>query len=194
LLCLVCTGATMSPAMETFQVIVEGRCLEGFDPAEVRAELAELLGQTEAVAGQILAGREIVMKSRVDIVTSTRYVEVLRSIGVASWVVPEMLDLDVDYAVRLISAEPAIAAAGRNPSGVPDTTQPPRPVVPPQQGRAAAKPATVFGWFVMAGTAFVLAVGGVALLTSPGRAGKDVATPVSAAAPALQATTGRLPP
>src|SRR5271157_6269962 len=109
--------------METFQIILQGQCLEGFDPAEVRTALAKLLGQTEAVAGQLLAGGEIVVKSRVDIVTSTRYVEALRAIGVASWVAPETLDLDVDLAVRLMNAQPGMVAVSHNHSSFPDTTQ-----------------------------------------------------------------------
>ena len=113
--------------METFQVILEGGCLEGFDPAEVRTAVAELLGETEAVAGQLLAGREVVVKSRADIVTSTRYVAALRSIGVASWVVPEMLDLDVDLAMRLMSADLEIAVVGRSPSKGPYSAPPQRP-------------------------------------------------------------------
>ena len=185
--------ATRSPSMETFQVILEGGCLEGFDPAEVRTAVAELLGQTEAVAGQLLAGREVVVKSRVDIITSTRYVAALRSIGVASWVVPEVLDLDVDLAVRLMSADPEIAVVGRSRSRGRDTAQPRWPVLPSQHGRAASKATTVFGWFVVAGTAFVLIVGGVALLTSSSRAGKAVSTPTSAPAPAQQVPTGRPP-
>jgi len=179
--------------METFQVILEGGCLEGFDPAEVRTAIAELLGETEAVAGQLLSGREVVVKSCVDIITSTRYVEALRSIGVASWVVPEMLDLDVDLAMRLMSADPEIAVVGRSPSKGPDTAQPHRPVPPSQHGGAASKATTVFGWFVVAGTAFVLMVGGVALLTSSGRAGKVVSTPTAVPASAQQVPTGRPP-
>jgi hypothetical protein len=179
--------------METFQVILEGGCLEGFDPAEVRTAVAELLGQTEAVAGQLLAGREVVVKSRVDIITSTRYVAALRSVGVASWVVTEVLDLDVDLAVRLMSADPEIAVVGHSRSKGPDTAQPRWPVLPSQHGRAASKATTVFGWFVVAGTAFVLIVGGVALLTSSSRAGKAVSTPTSAPAPAQQVPTGRPP-
>jgi hypothetical protein len=180
--------------METFQVILEGECLEGFDPAEVRTAVAELLGETEAAAGRLLAGREVVVKSRADIVTSTRYVAALRSIGVASWVVPERLDLDVDLAVRLMSADPEIAVVGRSPSKDPDTLRPHRPVLLSQHGRAPSKPTTVFGWFVVAGTAFVLIVGGVALLTSSGRARKDVSTPTILPAPAQQVPTGRPPP
>jgi hypothetical protein len=178
--------------METFQVILEGGSLEGFDPAEVRTALAELLDQTEAVAEQLLAGREIVVRSHEDIISSTRYVEALRSIGVASWVVPEMLVLDANLVTRLMSAEPEIAVVGHSPSHstVPESKQPYRPVLPSQHGRAAY----VFGWFVVAGTAFVLAVGGVALLTSSGRAGKDVSTPALAPAPAQQVPTGRPPP
>lgn len=177
--------------METFQVILEGECLEGFDPAEVRTAVAELLGETEAAAGRLLAGREVVVKSRADIVTSTRYVAALRSIGVASWVVPERLDLDIDLAVRLMSADPEIAVVGRSPSKGSDTAQPHRPVL--QSHRAASKATTVFGWFVVAGTAFVLIVGGVALLTSSGRARKDVSTPTSVPAPVQQVATGRPP-
>src|SRR5271166_3765241 len=123
--------------METFQVILEGRCLEGFDPAEVRSALAELLGQTEAVAGQFLAAREVVVKSRVDIVTSTRYVEALRSIGVASWVVPEVLSLDVDLAVSLINTNPEFAVVGRKHSRGPDATRLATPDTQLQHGRSA---------------------------------------------------------
>jgi hypothetical protein len=177
--------------METFQVILEGRCLEGFDPAEVRTAVAELLGETEGVAGQLLAGREVVVKSRADIMTSTRYVAALRSIGVASWVVPEMLDLDVDLAVRLMSADPEIAVVGRSPSKGPDSAQLQGPVLPSRHGRAASTATTVFGWFVVAGTAFVLIVGGVALLTSSSRAGKNSSTPTAAPAPGKQVPTGR---
>jgi len=168
--------------------------LEGFDPAEVRAAIAELLGETEAVAGQLLAGREVVVKSRMDIITSTRYVEALRSIGVASWVVPEMLDLDVDMAIRLMSADSEIAVVGPSTWKSPDAAQPHRPVLPSQQRRATSKATTVFGWFVAAGTAFVLIVGGVALLTTSVRTGKHISSPTSAPAPAQQLPTGRPPP
>ena len=180
--------------METFQVILDGRCLEGFDPAEVRSALAELLGQTEAVAEQLLAGSEVVVTSRMDIVTSTRRVEALRSIGVASWVVPEVLNLDVDLAVSLMNTNPEFGVVGRRYSRVPDATRLATPDTQLQHGRSASKQASVFGWFVLAGTAFALTVGGLAVLASSGRAGKDDSTPVSAPAPALQVPTGRPPP
>jgi hypothetical protein len=173
--------------METFQVILESGCLEGFDPAEVRAALAELLGQTEAVAGQLLAGHEVVVKSHEDIITSSRYVEALRSIGVASWLVPETLDLDADLAVRLMSVDPEIEVVGHSHLKVPESTQLHGRVLPSQHGRAALKAATVFGWFVVAGTAFALTVGGVAVLAYSSRAGKDLAMSASAPAPSEQA-------
>lgn len=173
--------------METFQVILEGGCLEGFDPAEVRAALAQLLGQKEAVAGQLLAGHEVVVKSHEDIITSSRYVEALRSIGVASCLVPETLDLDADLAVRLMSVEPEIEVVGHSHSKVPESTQLNRRVLPSQHGRVALKATTVFGWFVVAGTAFALTVGGVAVLAYSSRAGKDLAMPASTPAPTEQA-------
>ena len=49
--------------METFNVVVEGRCLPGFDPAQVRVQLAKLVRQTEDAAGRLLAGREVIVKS-----------------------------------------------------------------------------------------------------------------------------------
>ena len=173
--------------METFQIILQGQCLEGFDPAEVRTALAKLLGQTEAVAGQLLAGGEVVVKSRVDIVTSTRYVEALRSIGVASWVAPEMLDLNVDLASRLMNSQ--AEAASDNHSSASYTTQLLRPVTSSQPGPSVFRQSNVFEWFVLAGTAFALTVGGFAMLTSPGRAGKQVSAPATAPAPAQHGPT-----
>ena len=172
--------------METFQVILEGRCLEGFDPAEVRSALADLMGQTEAIAEQLLGAHEFIVKSRVDIVTSTRYVEALRSIGVASWVVPETLNLDVDLAVSLIDTNREFAVVGRKHSRVPDATRLATPDTQLQHGRSASTQTSVFGWFVLAGTAFALTVGGLAVLASSGRAGKDASMPASAPAPAQQ--------
>jgi hypothetical protein len=172
--------------METFQIILQGQCLEGFDPADVRTALAKLLGQSEAVAGQLLAGGEVVVKSRVDIVTSTRYVEALRAIGVASWVAPEMLDMDVDLAVRLMNTQPGMAAVNDNDPGFPDTTHLLRPVTSSRQSRSVVRQSNVFGWFVLAGTAFALTVGGVALLTSSRGAGKDASAPAAGHAPAQE--------
>ena len=178
-------------SMETFQVILESGCLEGFDPAEVRTALAELLGQSEDVAEQLLLGREVVVMSHEGIVASTRYVEALRSIGVASWVVPERIDLDADLAVRLMNAEPEMAVADRclSRSTVPESTSPQSHLLPSQHGRAAS----VFGWFVVAGTAFVLAVSAVALLTSSGRVGDGVSTSTSTPVPERQEPAGRPP-
>jgi len=75
--------------METYRVVVEGRCLPGFDPVRVRAELAALIRQSEEVAARMLAGRHVVVRLGEERANASRYVEALRAAGVAASMAPE---------------------------------------------------------------------------------------------------------
>jgi hypothetical protein len=75
--------------METYRVVVEGRCLPGFDPVRVRADLAGLIRQSEDVAARMLAGRHVVVRLGEERANASRYVDALRAVGVAASLAPE---------------------------------------------------------------------------------------------------------
>jgi len=94
--------------MDTFSVIVEGRCLDGFVATAVRAELAQLMKISEEHAAALLAGRDVRVKSGVDAVTGERYLVALRGAGVACRLDRERLEFDVPTATT--AAPPAAVA------------------------------------------------------------------------------------
>ena len=75
--------------METYRVVVEGRCLPGVRSGPGRAELATLIRQSEEVAARMLAGRQVVVRLGEERANASRYVEALRAVGVAASIAPE---------------------------------------------------------------------------------------------------------
>lgn len=99
--------------MDTFSVIVEGRCLDGFDATTVRTALAQLMKISDERAAALLAGRDVRVKSGVDAATGDRYLVALRAAGVACRLDSERLDFDAP-----IQSAAAPAAAFAQPAAV----------------------------------------------------------------------------
>lgn len=77
--------------MDTFRVVLEGRCIDGFASEAVKASLTRLMRVTEAVAEQLLQGRETTVKQGVDQETGERYLTALKAAGMACRLEPENL-------------------------------------------------------------------------------------------------------
>jgi Tfp pilus assembly major pilin PilA len=69
--------------MSRFNVVIEGRCLDGFDQNKVLTDLAKLTRQSESTATRFLNGQSITVKSGIDSASAERYLSALRTIGVA---------------------------------------------------------------------------------------------------------------
>ena len=110
--------------METFSVIVEGHCLEGFDAAVVQKRLSELMKISEDRAATLLAGQATRVKSGADAATGKRYLVALRASGVACRLDSEQLEFDeVQGSVPEPPEEaPARAASGFTASAETATT------------------------------------------------------------------------
>ena len=76
-----------------FRVVIEGGILPQFNSSDVIERLANLFKQTEEAAAKLLSGRSRTVKSGVDHATAIRYLNALRSIGVACRVEREVRDL-----------------------------------------------------------------------------------------------------
>lgn len=84
--------------METFNVIVEGGVLPGFEIGQVSSDLAKLINQSDEFARTLLQGNETTIKSDVDSKTGDVYLAALRRIGVACFVAPRKLEIDIGLA------------------------------------------------------------------------------------------------
>lgn len=80
--------------MGEFRVVVDGRVLAGFDPAQVRVNLARLTRQDAVTVDRLLAGRAVTVKANVDAASGERYLSTLRDIGVACHLESETLEFD----------------------------------------------------------------------------------------------------
>ncbi len=77
--------------MDTYSVVVEGHCLDGFVSPDVRPRLARIVGVSEHAATKLLAGCETSVKTGIDARTAMRYVKALRAVGVACRLQSEQL-------------------------------------------------------------------------------------------------------
>jgi hypothetical protein len=81
---------------DSFNVVLDGTILAGYDPTIVKAQLAALIKRDVQFAGRLLSGHTTKIKSEVDAATGARYMETLQRIGVAVHLEPETLEVDAD--------------------------------------------------------------------------------------------------
>jgi hypothetical protein len=164
--------------MDTFRVVLEGRCIDGFASEAVKASLTRLMRVTEAVAEQLLQGQETTVKQGVDEETGERYLTALRAAGMACRLEPENLPFDVAALAPSHSETTAVDAIARStPPVVVDehetTTMPPSVAHPPKRETSASK--RVVGTMVAGLATVALVFGGIFLSRFNGQANSDSA-------------------
>lgn len=80
--------------MDTFRVVLDGVCINGFEDDKVKIELARLIRQTAEVSAGLLAGQQTTIKSGIDESTGERYLRAFRDIGVACHIELETFDVN----------------------------------------------------------------------------------------------------
>lgn len=80
----------------SYRVVIEGKCLAGFESSKVHKDFARLIRQSDAIAANLLVSSESTIKTGIDKVTGDHYLNTLRQIGVACRMEEESTFLDVD--------------------------------------------------------------------------------------------------
>lgn len=106
--------------MDTFRVVLEGHCLDGFEPVAVQAALAKLTKQSEESVARLLSGTETAVRTGVDAATAERYVAALRAVGAACRADLEQLAFDANFALGDTAPGGNAGAPTRSDAGRPD--------------------------------------------------------------------------
>lgn len=81
--------------MNTFRVVLEGRCIDGFTAETVKTGLSRLMRVNSEVVEEILQGHDSTVKRGLDQATGDQYLTALRAVGMACRLEPENLEFDV---------------------------------------------------------------------------------------------------
>ena len=121
-----------------FQIVFRGKLLAGFEPAQVRSNLAKLFRVDEARIGAMLAQPKWVVKAGLDKAQAQRFQEALRDAGM---MVAVMNDLPAAATESGSSEKPAPSA----PSAAPEPVRTAQAVSQPPAGAPAGAPETASG-------------------------------------------------
>ena len=99
--------------MDTFRVVLEGRCIDGFSVDAVGAGLCRLMRVSEADAVAFLRGKDTTVKNGVDQASGDRYLIALRAIGAACRLEQENLEFDVSSGASSNKTNPVSSAEHR---------------------------------------------------------------------------------
>lgn len=101
------------------ELVFRGECLEGYDPAAVRATLAKALKLDQRRADRLFSGRRIVVRRNVDVVAAHRYIAKFAMMG------------------AVLQAEPQEGVSEEPPAPLPPPAPPPPPAALPVLKTAA---------------------------------------------------------
>jgi len=120
---------------DSFNVVLDGTILAGFDRLVVQAQLAGLIKRDVEFAGQLLSGRRTTIKSGVDAALGERYITALRHVGVSASLQPESLEIDPDLELGPAPSTASPAMPEPPQAGISAT---PKPTAAPQAAKMAA--------------------------------------------------------
>ena len=95
---------------ETYAIVFRGETVEGFDAAQVQAQLAKLLRLDPKKAQALFSGKQVVLKKTADKAEAAKYGKALKKVG-------------ADVKIRVIKAEPQPATQSPPPAQQPTASR-----------------------------------------------------------------------
>lgn len=107
--------------MQSYRLIVEGKVLDGFDPQQVREQVAQVfkLQDRPDKLDRLFGGKDVVAKHSLDAVQMERYITALHELGLACRSELEPKESPASVVVEEDSEPPQDSIAANNPQRVP---------------------------------------------------------------------------